>query len=119
MQDQKAYQYWRKWMLLGEKTGCHQKPERSLFIKGYQMPVCARCTGVILGYLISLPCFFMFGFMKILSITGSIVMLIDWLLQATHKRKSTNPRRLVTGIMGGFGIMSMQMCIIKNIANRK
>ncbi|MBS5794738.1 MAG: DUF2085 domain-containing protein [Clostridiales bacterium] len=26
----------------------HQIPERSFFIKGYQMPICARCVGVII-----------------------------------------------------------------------
>jgi uncharacterized membrane protein len=25
---------------------CHQKPERSFFIDGHQLPVCARCTGL-------------------------------------------------------------------------
>jgi uncharacterized membrane protein len=25
---------------------CHQRPERSFFIAGFQMPVCARCSGL-------------------------------------------------------------------------
>jgi uncharacterized membrane protein len=25
---------------------CHQRPERSFFIDGHQLPVCARCTGL-------------------------------------------------------------------------
>ena len=28
---------------------CHQLPDRSFFIDGWQMPVCARCTGLYLG----------------------------------------------------------------------
>jgi uncharacterized membrane protein len=28
---------------------CHQMPERSFFIDGRQLPVCARCTGLYLG----------------------------------------------------------------------
>ncbi|MDY3097688.1 DUF2085 domain-containing protein, partial [Methanobrevibacter sp.] len=24
---------------------CHRNPERSFFINGHQLPVCARCTG--------------------------------------------------------------------------
>ena len=28
---------------------CHQRPERSFFIDGAQMPVCARCTGLYLS----------------------------------------------------------------------
>ena len=34
--------------------GCHQMPERSFFFKGYQFPVCARCTGMIVGYFLSI-----------------------------------------------------------------
>ncbi|HDH06990.1 MAG TPA: DUF2085 domain-containing protein [Thermoproteales archaeon] len=29
---------------------CHQLPERSFFIAGYKLPVCARCTGVYLSF---------------------------------------------------------------------
>ena len=28
---------------------CHQRPERSFFIAGVQMPVCARCSGLYLS----------------------------------------------------------------------
>ena len=28
---------------------CHQRPERSFFINGHQLPVCARCTGLYLS----------------------------------------------------------------------
>ncbi|HWT27368.1 MAG TPA: DUF2085 domain-containing protein, partial [Mobilitalea sp.] len=77
-----SYLRWRRWMEWGAKTGCHQRPDRSFFIKGYQMPVCARCFGVIIGYIIALPSIFLFGFQRVLSIAGCITMLIDWLIQA-------------------------------------
>jgi uncharacterized membrane protein len=28
---------------------CHQRPERSFFFGGHQLPVCARCTGLYIG----------------------------------------------------------------------
>jgi uncharacterized membrane protein len=28
---------------------CHQRPERSFFVMGHQLAVCARCTGVYVG----------------------------------------------------------------------
>jgi uncharacterized membrane protein len=113
--EDRSDQSWLKWMKFGEKTGCHQRPDRSFFIKGYQMPVCARCTGVILGYLIAVPTFFLFGFSKLFSIGGSAVLLVDWLLQAMGVRKSTNKRRLISGALGGYGIMSLQLFIIKKV----
>ena len=44
---------WIKYMKYGKILGCHQKPERSFFYKGYQFPVCARCTGVVISSIIS------------------------------------------------------------------
>lgn len=111
----KADAYWFRWMKLGEKTGCHQLPERSFFIKGYQMPVCARCTGVIIGYLIAIPVFVLKGFYLTAPIIGTVIMFFDWLLQATGVKKSTNRRRLITGLLGGYGIMSIQLYLISKV----
>jgi uncharacterized membrane protein len=33
---------------------CHQRPDRSFFIDGHQLPVCARCTGLYLSGAIGL-----------------------------------------------------------------
>ena len=33
---------------------CHQRPERSFFVDGHQLPVCARCTGFYLSGAIGL-----------------------------------------------------------------
>ena len=40
--------------MIGNHSGCHQMPERSFFYKGKQFPVCARCTGVIIGQSVAL-----------------------------------------------------------------
>jgi uncharacterized membrane protein len=110
---------WKKLMKLGEKTGCHQKVERSFSYHGYQFPVCARCTGVILGYLIAIPFFLLTGFHKKTSIGACLIMFADWCLQATQVKESTNRRRLLTGIAGGFGIMSIQLSILNKLFKRK
>ena len=111
----KSYQFWRRCMTLGEQTGCHQLPERSFFIKNYQMPVCARCTGVILGYLLAIPSYILFGFNLSISYLGCFCMLLDWSLQAMKIKPSTNKRRLITGVLGGFGIISFQFCLINKL----
>lgn len=94
--------------ILGNHSGCHQLPERSFFYHGKQFPVCARCTGVTLGQAgailaaaLKIPV--SFG----LSVFLLAVMGADWCLQAFRIRESTNPRRLITGICGGFGLFSL------------
>jgi uncharacterized membrane protein len=112
---QRGYRLWRKFMTLGEHTGCHQLPERSFFINGYQLPVCARCTGVILGYLAALPGIWYNKINSSFSVFGCLIMLTDWGLQALTIRPSTNKRRLITGILGGYGIMTLQLALLKKI----
>jgi uncharacterized membrane protein len=34
---------------------CHQRPERSFFFHGQQLPVCARCTGLYAGAALAAP----------------------------------------------------------------
>lgn len=109
------YRLWCKCMKLGETTGCHQLPERSFYIKGYQLPICARCTGVILGYILALPLSILGFFKYKLSILCCGLMFVDWLLQACNIKKSSNKRRLITGILGGYGILSLQYNIVKKV----
>ncbi|NLZ45895.1 MAG: DUF2085 domain-containing protein [Clostridiales bacterium] len=106
---------WIKAMELAKCTGCHQMPERSFFYKGWQFPVCARCTGVFIGQIMS---YFMYRNVKKPIRTSFMfceIMLIDWLIQKNEYKESTNPRRLVTGILGGFGLNVLYIYIIKNI----
>lgn len=105
--------------ILGNHSGCHQLPERSLFYKGKQFPVCARCTGVTIGEFLALIAIIL----RIpISIFTSFVLLLimgwDWLLQFIRIAKSTNGRRVITGIFGGFGLIFLYfhvICIMKNL----
>lgn len=96
---------WISLMKYGHRIGCHQMPERSFFYKGYQFPVCARCTGVILGEIITV---ILLVFKVHLSIIASIILLLimgfDWFIQYIQLLQSNNIRRLVTGFIGGIGL---------------
>lgn len=115
LNDNRYYYLWKKLMYIGEYTGCHQLPERSFYIQSYQFPVCARCTGVLFGYILSVPCFFILGFIYQLTFIGILIMFLDWSIQYLKILQSTNFRRLLTGILGGYGIMSIQLFIITQI----
>ncbi|MBQ0051053.1 MAG: DUF2085 domain-containing protein [Treponema sp.] len=91
----------------GKSMGCHQIPNRSFFYKGYQFPICARCTGVFISAFISLICVFLIRIPISICVLMSFVMLIDWLVQAVGIKQSTNKRRLLTGLIGGFGYTTL------------
>ena len=96
---------WISLMEYGKRIGCHQMPERSFFYKEYQFPVCARCTGVIIGELIAI--FLLIYKIKlniIISIFLLLIMGFDWFIQFVNLLQSTNIRRLITGISGGIGL---------------
>ena len=95
---------------------CHRKPERSFFWKGKQFPVCARCTGIHLGYL-TFPLFAFDLWRLNLAITLIMILptYIDGFTQALFKRESNNYIRLVTGLIAGVGLMSIVSIIGEKI----
>lgn len=107
---------WIKWMEWGSKLGCHQMPERSFFYKGFQFPVCARCTGVLLS---TVPAVIVFCVKKLsvkVCALLSSVMFLDWVVQFLEIRESTNIRRLITGLIGGFGVTTLHLHVYRSVA---
>lgn len=87
---------------------CHRKPERSFFWRNKQFPVCARCTGIHIAYLVY-P-FFLFDVVRLniwITLALAIPSLVDGLTQAYGNRESTNILRLITGLMAGLSIVSL------------
>lgn len=104
---------WLKVMQLSNKyCGCHQIAERSFFIRGYQFPLCARCTGIAVGYFIS---FLLIMFKLNLPIWICLLfifpMIVDGGLQFLFEIMSNNARRFITGLF--FGVGTIQ--IMKNV----
>ena len=98
---------------LGECSGCHRMPDRSFFYKGHQFPVCARCTGVCIGQLSAILINCMISVPMHISILLLSIMGFDWRIQEFKIKSSTNFRRLITGILGGFGLYSLYANVIR------
>lgn len=98
---------------------CHRKPERSFFWKGKQFPVCARCTGIHIGYL-AYPLFLFDVFSLNIWVTLALLLptYIDGLVQAFLRVESNNLRRVTTGILAGVGVVSL-VCIVGTIIGNK
>ena len=102
-------------MIACGRAGCHQRPDRSFFYKGYQFPMCARCTGVLLGYILAVPCWLLWGGNFGLCVLLAGVMFLDWLVQYMEILESRNWRRLLTGIMGGYSVATTYIIAIKGL----
>lgn len=84
---------------------CHRIPERSFHFHGKQFPVCARCTGILVGYILGILILLIYGRLSLLlSFILIIPMAIDGTGQLFRKWESNNIRRFITGIMGGISI---------------
>jgi uncharacterized membrane protein len=114
---------WEKARIIGYAL-CHQLPDRSFFIHEHQSPLCARCTGMYLGFFIGLIFLIvrrrthsarmpttamvavLIGFITIMGIDGinSTISIIPGAPQLYH---TTNIHRLITGTL--FGIA---MCLL-------
>ena len=95
---------------------CHQLPERSFYYKSKKFPVCARCTGILLGYC-TIPLFYL-GIIEIpilFIILLNIPILIDSISQYLGLRESNNTLRLITGILSGFACSALVIIIINTI----
>lgn len=89
---------------------CHRIPERSFFYKGKQLPICSRCTGILIGYLIGIIYILVNKKINILiELVLMIPMAIDGFGQLYKFWISNNTRRLITGILAGISTI----CIIR------
>ena len=102
----KSMQFCRRWF------NCHQMPERSFFIKGYQFPLCARCTGMLFGYIIALI-FIPFFHFNLWILLLCIPLAIDGGIQYITSYESNNLRRFLTGILYGFGFCSAMIFLVR------
>ena len=109
---------WEIMMVFGEKMGCHQRADRSFFCGNYQLPLCARCTGFFLTSIWGYIHFFAKKPKMFIGILLVIPMVVDGTIQLLRLKESTNLRRLLTGMLGGIGLVFIRMNCYKIIAKK-
>lgn len=94
---------WAFFMRLGNRCGCHQREDRSFKIKGWQFPICSRCTGILVGQLLGILIYiFQFRIPIYISCIFLFIMFLDWYIQYKKIKESTNIRRFITGTLAGI-----------------
>ena len=104
---------WAFFMRLGNRCGCHQREDRSFKIKGWQFPVCSRCTGILTGQLIGIILYiFQLSIPLYIDFLFLAIMFLDWFIQYKNIKESTNFRRFITGNLAGIAQMSIFIKLI-------
>lgn len=67
--------------------------------------MCARCTGIWLGYVIGFPVALFISVPWYLIVILALPALLDGGTQLLRWRSSTNTLRLITGVLAGIGEM--------------
>lgn len=87
--------------------GCHCRPERSFFFRGRQLPLCARCTGELLGILAAVGSWWLWRPPVALALVLLVPLVVDGLVQLCTAYESRNYRRLWTGVLFGYSLTAL------------
>lgn len=89
---------------------CHGIPERCFVVAGHRLPICARCTGVLIGCILGLFGFIWFKEINwVIEVLLMVPMVVDGYLQYFKNIMSNNKRRFITGLL--FGITFIRIFI--------
>jgi uncharacterized membrane protein len=100
---------------------CHQRPDRSFFVNGHQLAVCARCTGIYTGAAAALPLALAIGASlsafrarALLAIAGAPT-LITWSLEFAGFFPFSNTVRYLAGLPLG---LAAAWLVLTNLSHR-
>jgi len=86
--------------------GCHARPDRSFYFRGKQFPICARCTGELVGMIVCIPTLIFWGCPSFgIVLLLMVPLIIDGSVQKLTSYESGNIRRLITGILFGMALI--------------
>lgn len=84
--------------------GCHCRDDRSFHYKGEKFPICARCTGELVGIIFSIFSCFFFKISILAIVILMLPLIIDGGIQMFTSYESNNFKRFVTGLLFGYGL---------------
>ena len=87
--------------------GCHCRPERSFSFRGKPFPICARCTGELVGMVLGLVVCWFYLPPTWVPCVLLLPMILDGFWQLLTHRESTNPRRFATGSLFGYALVAL------------
>jgi uncharacterized membrane protein len=103
---------------------CHRIPERSFFLNGRQMPLCARCTGTFLGAMLGMAALLVYrrhraARLPSVPVLGLMILFIalwgfdglnsymTFFPGAPHLYEPRNWLRMTTGILNGLALITL------------
>ncbi len=97
---------------------CHQLPARSPHLFGAQLPLCWRCTGILLGALALLCWLAVTRRLPPLLLCALLALLLplDVLYNVVTGGDGDNARRLVTGLLWGFCATAVALRLIRRVS---
>ena len=107
-----------KFKYLGKVPLCNNRPDRGIYINGFCLPLCARCTGILAGSIAGTI------LVKALrkntkpsdTLLGAAMILptaVDGIAEYAFGKESYNKRRLITGLIAGFGCAVTETSLIR------
>jgi uncharacterized membrane protein len=94
---------------------CHRLSSRSFFVRNRQFHVCARCTGLIAGYIISPLLLPINEYAARFFLIACTALIADGLTQLLKWRESNNRLRVVTGFVTGATSLSFIWVLVTHL----
>lgn len=97
---------------------CHRLSSRSFFVRNRQFHVCARCTGLIAGYVISPLLLPLSDYASKIFAVSCTALVLDGVTQLIGWRESNNRLRFFTGFTTGATALSFLWFSISHLVLR-
>lgn len=94
---------------------CHRLSSRSFFVRNRQFHVCARCTGLITGYMVSPILLLVSEYSFRIFVVSCTALILDGVTQLMRWRESNNKLRVITGFVTGASALSFLYVSISHL----